>query len=219
MGLAWIVSLATALGQAAPAPHFVAEPIVTRQMGFSIPFKIDRPQEISHEPVEVQLHVSNDRGATWRLSSKVEPLADKFAFSATMDGEYWFVVRTVDRAGVARPEMSRAPILRVLIDTTPPSLQLTARRGQAGQVTAAWEIRDQRLSAESLRLHYRAGGSETWQPVAITAGNYRVSEGTQTGEVTWWPAGAAGILQMRAEYVDAAGNPSVSHAQDRKSGV
>lgn len=215
MMYASILSLLALVAQPAPAakPNSVAEPIVTRQMAFTIPYQIDRPQQISQEPVEVQLHVSTDRGANWRLAAKVNPLDGKIPFQATSDGEYWFAVRTLDRSGQIRPELARAPILRVLIDSTPPTLTLTARRGQAGQVTAQWEIRDEQMKSDSLRIHYRSGGDNNWQPVAVSPHNYQAGTRVETGEVTWWPTGAVGVLQVRAECSDVAGNPAVSHAQ------
>jgi hypothetical protein len=188
------------------------QPITTRQMVFSIPYQIDRPQQISQEPVEVQLFVSADRGANWRLYSKVEPTQGSFLFRASVDGEYWFTVRTLDRSGQIRPQ-GPPPILRVRIDTSPPTLQLTAQRGEAGQVTAQWEVRDETLKRDSFRIFYRFEGDSTWQAVAVSPQNFKRNGPAEVGEVTWWPKKSQGTLQVRAECSDAAGNPAVSHAQ------
>lgn len=213
-----IVSLLALAAQPAPAAshNWIGEPIATRQLAFTIPYQIERPQQISHEPAEVQLHVSSDRGANWRLSTKVDPAQGSFYFRAPADGEYWFTVLTVDRSGQVRPSWAQAQILRVLVDSSPPTVQLKAQRGQAGQITAQWEVRDARAKLDSFRLHYRTTGVDAWQPVAVGPQNFKSTAGQQTGEVTWWPnsaKGTKGIVQIRVECADEAGNPAVSHAQ------
>ncbi len=193
-------------------PNWIGEPIITRQMAFTIPYQIDRPLQMTQEPVEVQLFVSTDRGANWRLYNKVEPTQGSFLFRTSVDGEYWFTVRTLDRSGQLRPQ-GPPPILRVQIDTNPPLLQLKAQHGQAGQVTAQWEIRDDTLKPDSFRILYRLEGENAWLPVAVSSKNFKRNAASQVGEITWWPNKPQGTLQVRAECCDAAGNPAVSHAQ------
>src|SRR5205085_7661923 len=71
-------------------------PIHTRQALFSIPFQIEKPNTAQPQPIEVQLSVSTDRGASWQVSSKVKPEQGNFVFRAPHDGEYWFRIRTID---------------------------------------------------------------------------------------------------------------------------
>jgi hypothetical protein len=92
-------------------------PVYTRQTLFAIPFRIDRPDRITAEPVEVQLYVSGDRGGHWDLYRKTAPARGQFLFRAGMDGEYWFAVRTLDRSGKIRPEGPYVPELKVIVDT------------------------------------------------------------------------------------------------------
>jgi hypothetical protein len=73
---------AVAANPASPAP------IYTRQMKFAIPFQIARPDRIGQEPVEVQLHVSGDRGGHWDLYHKTDPSRTQFLFLAGAEGEY-----------------------------------------------------------------------------------------------------------------------------------
>ena len=75
------------------------EPIATRQTLFAIPFRVERPDQAWREPVEVQLYVSADRGATWDRYSRVDPMRRQFVFRAGSDDEYWFAIRTLDRSG------------------------------------------------------------------------------------------------------------------------
>jgi hypothetical protein len=194
-------------------PPPLPEPIVTRQNLFAIPYHIQRPSDPTTEPAEVQLYVSADQGASWRLSSRVSPVQGQFVFRAPADGEYWFVVRTMDRAGGLRPQGIRGPELRVVVATTPPTLQLRAHRGPDGQIVAQWDVNETRLKPDSLQLQFRTGFDQSWETVAIDPRNQRISGSHVTGDVTWWPRATSGILEIRAEVADAAGNPAVSHAQ------
>src|SRR5688500_4602973 len=93
--LVCVCAAARAAGQrAASIPLAEQVPLFpTRQPAFDIPFQIDEPIP-GQEPVEVQLHVSDDQGATWNIASKVNPDAGRFSYRASRDGEFWFLVRT-----------------------------------------------------------------------------------------------------------------------------
>jgi hypothetical protein len=93
------------------------EPVISHQFMFSIPFHVDKADQPSRDPVEVQLFVSVDRGANWLLYSRAEPSSERFPIRAEADGEYWFQVRTLDRSGQLRPESRQTPDMRVIVDT------------------------------------------------------------------------------------------------------
>jgi hypothetical protein len=189
------------------------EPIATRQTFFAIPFRIDPADDPSRQPARVQLFVSGDRGASWQLYSQVDPAQRRFMFRAGADGEFWFLVRTLDRSGQLRPQRPNAPELIVLVDTMPPKLQLQAERGQAGQITTRWQIDDLHAKPNSLILQYRTTADGPWQEVAVDRRTQPASGSPQTGQVTWWPQPGSGKIQIRAEALDQAGNLAVSHAQ------
>ena len=187
--------------------------ISTRQTLFAIPFRIDRRVgEPSQEPVNVQLYVSGNHGTSWQLYARGKPSQERFWFRAGMDGEFWFLVRTLDRSGRSRPEGPSVPGLKVTVDTKPPQLQLDVQRGQAGQVTARWKVDEPNLESDSLSIQYRVDGGP-WQAVAVDAAAMAASGAVQTGEVTWWPQQGKGPIEVRAEVRDAAGNPAVSSAK------
>jgi hypothetical protein len=93
------------------------EPVVTHENLFTIPFHVEKADQPSREPVEVQLFVSVNRGANWIPYSQVDPAQGRFMVRAVADGEYWFMVRTLDRGGKLRPELSSTPEMRVIVDT------------------------------------------------------------------------------------------------------
>ena len=188
-------------------------PIFTRQTLFSIPFRIDASDPASRDVAEVQLYVSTNRGASWRLYGRVEPERGSFPFRAGGDGEYWFSLRTVDRAGQVRPQSASGPGLRVIVDTTAPQMSLEARSGDGGQIVARWQIIDPHLNPETLRIQFRSGPNQPWQTVAIDRRRSASSGAVESGEVSWWPQGAFERMEVRGEAADLAGNTAVSHAQ------
>jgi len=186
--------------------------LATRQTMFSIPFRIDRADRPTQEPVEVRLYVSTDQGKNWHLSCRVNPAEKRFLFQGNGDGEYWFQVRTVDRSGQVQPTGGDTPGLRVLIDTAPPQLELQATRGEAGQITTRWQMTELHPKVGSLKMQYRTGADQPWQSVAVSRPESTASDPTQTGEVTWWPQAGSPRVEIRAEVSDVAGNSAVTHA-------
>ena len=201
---------ATASPVSTPA---LPEPIATRQTFFGIPFRIDPAEQAWRDPVEVQLFVSGNRGASWDLYSKVEPARRRFMFRAGADGEFWFLVRTLDRSGQAWPRGPAAPEMRVVVDTMPPKLELDARQGQAGQITTRWKIDDPNPKPDSLVIQYRTTAAGPWREVAVDRESPATPGSPQTGRVIWWPKDGSNEIQIRAEVSDTAGNLAVSHAQ------
>ena len=156
------------LGIALAAPvTSLPEPIPTRQTFFSIPFTVPPPTDASLAPVEVRLYVSADAGASWSLAAKVEPKQKSFSYRAQRDGEYWFAIRTVDRKGHIRPEQSGGPELRVIVDTLPPHLELTAWRAADGQVVVHWVSSDPLLKPDSLKIECQSAGDAAWKKIGI----------------------------------------------------
>lgn len=187
--------------------------IYSRQSTFSIPFRVAKAANPRDEAAEVHLYVSADRGAHWQLYGKVAPTAAHFIFRAAGDGEYWFAVRTVDRNGKVQASRATGPELRVVVDTVIPQLEVKLTRGQAGEVTAHWQVNEPTLKAGSLKIQYRASAQDFWQSVALDP-SQTTGPPQPTGDVTWWPmTGTPGQVQVRAEVADAAGNIAIAHAQ------
>jgi hypothetical protein len=184
----------------------------TRQSAFDIPFQIEETAP-GAEHVEVQLHVSENRGATWHLVAKAKPDEGRFSYKAAHDGELWFLVRTLNRQGRLLPEKPFAPELRVLVDTEPPLLELACKRGSAGEIDCAWKTSDPYLKVETLQLSYQGiDAGPNWQSVSVppsTAGGQH----EWTGRTTFVPTGAKWPLFVRVEVSDAAGNRAAAQSQ------
>lgn len=192
------------------------DPIFTRQTAFSIPFQVDR--EAAVPPVEVQLHVSPDRGGRWDLYDKVKPDRGSFIFRAPHDGEYWFCIRSTDKQGNAMPAGPYTAGLKVVVDTLGPRLDVTAERLPAGELSAQWQAVDPILQPDSLKIAYRTDDAAEWQELA--ASQARITEGRSTlsGDGVWWPQNAPGAITLRVEVSDKAGNPTVTQVQVRAPG-
>lgn len=207
----WLIAVAL-LGQTtAGTPPNLPEVLTSRQPVFAIPFRVDSTSDPTRQPVEVQLYVSNDNGDHWQQYAKATPAQQHFMFRAAEDGEYWFAIRTVDRSGQAKPETVTGPGLRVRVDSKPPVVKITAQPGQPGQIVVQWDIDEPGVKSDALKIQYRSSFNEPWQPVAIDTKGF--STLPQQGEATFWPKQGAKELQIKAEVLDAAGNPAVAHAQ------
>jgi len=213
----WLASVlqVLALGAVDPAAPLAASaapaPIYWRQTLFSIPFHVERADRLPQEAVQVQLHVSPDRGVHWDNWLRAEPRDGHFLFRAGVDGEYWFDVRTLDRSGQIRPPGPHTPKLIVIVDTAPPKVQLSAVRGDAGQITAAFRIEELYPKLDTLAIEYRLAPTDQWQAVPVGPKNVRSNNTEHTGEVTWYSQNASGTMEIRLRVNDLAGNPAESH--------
>jgi hypothetical protein len=145
------------------------------------------------------------------LVDRVGPQQKSFTFRAPHDGEYWFLIQTVDRQGRLKPEDMRAPRLRVIVDTMPPRLELAAARSPSGEIVVRWQAVDPLLKADSLRMEYQIAGENGWRSVQFQSLRDDPSRSTATGDVAWRPAGPGAVI-LRGEISDRAGNTAVTQA-------
>ncbi|HEV3024778.1 MAG TPA: hypothetical protein VGX76_20015, partial [Pirellulales bacterium] len=166
---------------------------------------------MAQKPVEVQLHVSTNQGMTWEVVGRVKPEKGGFQFRAAHDGEYWFSIRTLDKQGAIRPDGALEPQLQVIVDTVAPRLDLTAIRGDAGEIATRWQAVDPHLKPDSFKLEYQSTPTGPWERLAVESPPGAMRH-TLSGESTWWPRTASDSITVRAEISDLAGNPAVSQA-------
>ncbi len=188
-------------------------PLATRHAEFSIPFRLDPRAVRNGGIVEVQLYVSDDAGATWRLVGRVEPAATAIPFRASKEGLYWFVLHTVRHGQPVEAPPTDRPGLRVLVDTTPPVLQLEAGQNSNGEVWARWTIEEANLDSDTFVLQYRTSPDQPWQSVPLNRQALAQPGQGHAGQATWWPMTSFQRLEIRAEVSDTAGNRAVAHAQ------
>ncbi|MBL8826189.1 MAG: hypothetical protein JNM18_04335, partial [Planctomycetaceae bacterium] len=171
---------------------------------------------------EVQLHVSEDRGSTWKLSSRVAPDQREFKFQAPHDGEYWFLVRTRDATGQLRPDGPPLPQMRVLVDTQLPQLNVKALRGPNGELNVKVRASDVNLQLEGAKITYQTVTGE-WRNVALETlsrdPEAKPGENVFCGESTFWATDLATGSLIRSEVRDQAGNLTVEQTRVEQTAV
>lgn len=207
----WGSAAAAPAAPAAAAPGNMTQAISTRQSSFAIPYTIPVPKTPAETPAEIRLFVSSDLGKSWqvaettKLGAITETQRGQFTFRAPGDAEYWFAIRTVDRAGQLRGGRN-GPELRVIVDAQPPVIKLDAQRGAAGEIAIRYDITDAALQPQSLALSYQLAGMTEWRSVSFDKPFGAVPEKPLQGTTTFWPERAGIELQVRLEILDAAGN-------------
>lgn len=191
------------LGIVLTASAVQAEPVFSKSRRFRIPFEFDAVELRRLGTREVQLFVSRDGGERWDLVEGVPPAESRFTFEAPEDGHYWFSVKTIASSGLIYPAGPHQPGLHVLVDTTPPRLDLSLTEVEPGRVKLSWNVEDDYLDLNSLSLEYRDTQSSVWNIVAVRT--------HQNGQTTWTvPQG--GLVEVRGRVSDQSGNVTESTA-------
>lgn len=174
--LLWLgigLSIHCAFGQTVPnAP--VAK-TYTNKTFFHLPIEIDKKARASVR--EVILYVKEGTGS-W-LKKEVAPATQShFTYQVAKDGEYWFSVVTVDTMGRSNPAdvTKEPPALVVVVDTTPPAVDLSSVNMPGGEMGIRCTIKDVNPDYKKLQLSYQ-GTNQLWQPLEPmpgTAGLFRL---------------------------------------------
>jgi hypothetical protein len=165
---------------------------------FKIPFKNDQK---GLGVKEVRLYVSSDQGRNWQFIATAAPDDQHFRFSTPQDGYFWFAVQTVDAQNKLHPPSTNdlKSNLRVIVDSTPPSVQVQALPSRGNEVGVAWTVRDENLDLslpDALRVEYRFAGAAVWIPLAVPAGASQL----------YWNPNANAAVEVRVSARDRAGN-------------
>jgi hypothetical protein len=199
----WLGVLALlAAGQTASASDAGTSPVFTNKVHFRIPFRSDAAEMQRLDAREVQLYVSTDQGAHWRMVDKTDPRGDHFDYVAGADGEYWFAVRTLDSFNRLHPQGNNIePGLKVVVDATPPVLELLLTEVEPGKIELRWTAADDHLDATRLRLEYRQADTPDWQQMGVVP---------QASGQTTWTVPAGGHVAVRGSITDLAGNTTTA---------
>lgn len=181
------------------------KPTYTNKSRFRIPFRFDTSALQRMNAREIQLHVSQDHGATWDLSQTLTAEGGKFDYQSPAEGEYWFSVKTLDgRNQLHPPRGSYETGLIVVVDSTSPTLDLSAKQAAPGQIQINWKAVDPHLDLTTLRFEYQAQNSTDWEILSVIP--------KATGDHSW-SVFHSGIVAIRGSVSDLAGNAGHSSAQ------
>jgi hypothetical protein len=175
---------------------------------FNIPVNVAKLLERNPRPAQLQLYYALNRGS-WQRGAKLplDGLKDigdgrkGFEFTATQDGEYEFAVQDVYADGTVSPkDGDLGAQLRIVIDTTPPTVRLYAV-GNGVEWSASDENLDTRdPKAVTLECRWAKGGN--WEK--ITERTFRPSDRYA------WRLQPGQVLEVRVTVKDRAGHEGVS---------
>ncbi|TVP98942.1 MAG: hypothetical protein EA381_11045 [Planctomycetaceae bacterium] len=175
---------------------------------FEIPFNIE---STGRRPVQVQLHVSRDAGATWEVAATLPSTAKFFPFEAPEDGDYWFATRTLDGAGKVHPAGTIRPQLAICVDTTDPQVEWeTEVDAEGGWIDVSLWYVDRSPIAEGIRIEYSVDGGRPWVPATdVETRLGKVGETSAVATVRIDPGKNWRQVTLRALVGDAAGNKTL----------
>lgn len=156
--------LAASSGQAqAPAPNEPTRTFVNKS-SFYLPINLD--ERFRSTLREVQLYVKDAPGKPWTLRERVPPTQTYFAFQEPRDGEYSFMVVTVDQAGRTNPAVVDATLaaMTVTLDTQAPQVEIAMLPASPEGQNISCQIRDANLDPMKTRLFYQTGDM-VWRPL------------------------------------------------------
>lgn len=131
---------------------------------FTIPVALAPENQASLK--EVLLFVSNNRGKSWDLHSRIKPGQDGFPFVAPSDGTYWFSVAVIDSKGNMEPrDIYKARVdQKIIVDTRKPDLVLDAEQ-RGSNTHLSWVASDENADLTSMRMDLVLDGTD--QPIPI----------------------------------------------------
>jgi hypothetical protein len=172
---------------------------------FEVNYRIDDvgPSGVS----AVELFITQNNGQKWWKYGDDADKQSPFVVEVPEDGVYGFAIRVRSGAGLADdpPQPGEEPSVVIVVDRTPPTVQLhpiqQGAGGQMNKLTISWRIADDNPSDKPISLAYSANPNGPWEPIC----------GWQpdTGSYAWTVGqGVPTRLYVRLVARDAAGNHS-----------
>ena len=130
-----------------------------KTQSFNLPIRMD--PDFRASLTEVRLYVKAPGGA-WRLQEAGSPLLGEFQCRVQGDGEYWYTLQTVDRAGKASftDINTEPPSQRVIVDTQAPAIQVHTSNTPEGDLCLRCTIVDANADPASLKAVCKTGAGE-----------------------------------------------------------
>jgi hypothetical protein len=102
---------------------------------------------------------------SWSVQERGGPQQTSFTFKAQREGEYWFRIVAVDKQGRSHPDDLNKDIqdaVVVVIDTTPPAVELNFLGSNNDGTVVQCEVRDANPDALKLRFFYQTA-DQVWR--------------------------------------------------------
>ena len=180
----------------------------TKLKQFFIPFQADPKRPIT----ELRLFVQRN-GTEWEYLTSAQPSQKGFNFFTNQDGTYGMTVQTVYQDGTTEParDQLRAE-LKVVIDSTPPKINLRPFSTNDGAAGVEWDIVDDHMDPASIRLEYRWPGMVDWAPI---------DKGVQfrARDQRTWVLKPDQKIEIRVRASDLAKNEAISTGTTTSTGI
>jgi hypothetical protein len=186
------------------SPADLPPPFHANKRIFYIPFSLP-----SRDVRLVRLYMSTNQGGNWVVYTTAGPGDRNFTVRVDHDGTFWFASQTVFNDNSLSPatESQLRVSAIVVVDTEPPSIQFrsTTPEPLAGgevKVGVQWEIRDEHLDVNSIRLEGRWAGQTYWSPIQNSPpGKALPAQGQD-----FWRLPQGQRMEVRMRALDRAGN-------------
>lgn len=155
----------------------------------------------------VEFYITQNHGQKWWKYGEDADKQSPFVVEVPEDGVYGFAIRVRSGVGLmdAPPQPGEEPSIVIVVDHTPPVVQLLPIQqgagGQLNRLTISWQVRDDNPSDKPISLAYSANPNGPWEPIC----------GWQpdTGSYVWTIGQSVpSRLYIRLVARDAAGNHS-----------
>ncbi len=162
LGLLLLVSAlfmgGTAMAQGT-SPAQMPKMTYTKNTIFHLPVQMDDRTRANLR--EVCLYVKSGMG-DWVRQEIGQPTMTHFSYQVPRDGEYWFSLVTVDKAGKMTPADvgQEPPGLRVMVDTQPPVIDVQPWTSPEGDFCLRCQVQDANPDQHSLKATYRDQAGE-----------------------------------------------------------
>lgn len=210
--LAAVLCLALGGAECASAQPAALAPNFWQQRLFFIPYQVNRQAPSFQAVAKVQLLLSRDGMTDWRTLEEAAPNVQGFSYLAPEDGEFWFALRHLDQRGQPWPNAAVQPLMRVIVDTLQPELELSGGLDATGAVVVRYEARDANLRPETLVIEVCPAGGQ-WS--ALQLGPPDVTHRDRLlGRVSWDAPSDVRTVEVRGSIADRA-----SHRADARTEV
>lgn len=172
---------------------------------FEINYRVDDvgPSGVS----AVELYVTQNNGQKWWKYGDDPDKQSPFAVEVPEDGVYGFAIRVKSGVGLSDepPQANEEPSIVIVVDRTPPTVQLAPPQQGAGagmnKINISWRVQDDNPSDRPISLSYAGSPQGPWEPICAWQ--------QDTGNYVWQVnQGVPARLYIRVIARDAAGNTS-----------
>ena len=187
------------------------ETVRVNSLRFAIAYAL---QQVGHSGVrQVDAYITEDAGGHWFHYGADADATSPMTIAVPREGRYGFAFRVQNGAGVSvhPPQPGERPDVSVLVDATPPRVQLTAVEpvggADSGTIRIVWTASDRELPARPIELEWASDPAGPWTAIASAQPN----ADSQGGRYRWSvEPSIPPAVYVRVRATDTCGNAAES---------